>query len=166
MFFNSHPHKEDDNIITVGVMLIGVFNSHPHKEDDIDRWFRNLSDFYFSTHILTRRMTALRRKVQAYPSFSTHILTRRMTSYYSSVFCSWNFSTHILTRRMTATKQPVSNSLSFFNSHPHKEDDSLFAWPVLPELFFNSHPHKEDDKPLAEATQKRIAFQLTSSQGG
>ena len=34
LYFNSHPHEEDDSI---GTMLWGAnlyFNSHPHEEDD------------------------------------------------------------------------------------------------------------------------------------
>ena len=54
--FNSHPHKEDDFLMLLYGMLGKFFNSHPHKEDDDDS--KAVTDFkYFSTHILTRRMT-------------------------------------------------------------------------------------------------------------
>ncbi len=55
------------------------FNSHPHEEDDgapyvIDK----LEDI--STHILTKRMTALRERAIDACNISTHILTKRMTA--------------------------------------------------------------------------------------
>ena len=34
----------------------------------------------------------------------------------------------------------------FFNSHPHKEDDSTCYTIIYFDTFFNSHPHKEDDQ--------------------
>ena len=37
------------------------FNSHPHEEDDIDCGLRSYS-FTISTHILTKRMTAILNK--------------------------------------------------------------------------------------------------------
>ena len=60
-FFNSHPHKEDDPIPYTVSLQISLFNSHPHKEDDIDHC-KCKCDQDFSTHILTRRMTATLNK--------------------------------------------------------------------------------------------------------
>ena len=83
MYFNSHPHKEDDagakkerlmtdistHILTrrmtwslsKACILQWYFNSHPHKEDD--RYcVSNFHCFIISTHILTRRMTAILNK--------------------------------------------------------------------------------------------------------
>ena len=54
------------------------FNSHPHKEDD-DEMRKMADDLDFSTHILTRRMTISKRYWIPIARFSTHILTRRMT---------------------------------------------------------------------------------------
>ena len=34
VYFNSHPHKEDDLLYTFLCSLTKYFNSHPHKEDD------------------------------------------------------------------------------------------------------------------------------------
>ena len=77
-----------------------LFNSHPHKEDDNDLPEPGVP-LYFSTHILTRRMTMPGGNspfgmilFNSHPHkeddfvipcnldiriFSTHILTRRMT---------------------------------------------------------------------------------------
>ena len=33
-FFNSHPHKEDDDYDLEQIRTLKIFNSHPHKEDD------------------------------------------------------------------------------------------------------------------------------------
>ena len=54
--FNSHPHKEDDHMGLTLFALLMFFNSHPHKEDDLSILYGCIST-YFSTHILTRRMT-------------------------------------------------------------------------------------------------------------
>ena len=77
------------------------FNSHPHKEDDDFRFKVNAESLDISTHILTRRMTAPKFKSAASNAISTHILTRRMTG--GSLYKKYrrNISTHILTRRMT-----------------------------------------------------------------
>ena len=102
---------------------------------------------YISTHILTRRMTWLRRMpLAALRYFNSHphkeddrngkkvaiskkyfnshphkeddsIQRRRNVEKY--------ISTHILTRRMTSS-YPCPNVPTYFNSHPHKEDDSNF----------------------------------------
>ena len=79
------------------------------------------------------------------------------------------------------------NSVRFFNSHPHKEDDVDLDNIIGGGILFNSHPHKEDDNGEIEpASAKKFSthiltrrmtdtmcpftvssyFQLTSSQGG
>ena len=35
--------------------------------------------------------------------------------------------------------------MSYFNSHPHEEDDNCSQFPVNNPMNFNSHPHEEDD---------------------
>ena len=34
VYFNSHPHEEDDDLEKVSRLLLEYFNSHPHEEDD------------------------------------------------------------------------------------------------------------------------------------
>ena len=34
LYFNSHPHEEDDLSTTPNIFLYLYFNSHPHEEDD------------------------------------------------------------------------------------------------------------------------------------
>ena len=58
MSFNSHPHKEDDSNGATVIPASHSFNSHPHKEDDISVYVPTLV-IRLSTHILTRRMTAV-----------------------------------------------------------------------------------------------------------
>ena len=82
--FNSHPHEEDDGqmqlsdfmemnfqltssrggwlLETVPLVPAHFFNSHPHEEDD-DWIYRIFECSNFSTHILTRRMTAILNKI-------------------------------------------------------------------------------------------------------
>ena len=76
-YFNSHPHKEDDNTFGRQSANDDDFNSHPHK-DDISLCGTFLR-MYISTHILTRRMTYVPVANRADIDISTHILTRRMT---------------------------------------------------------------------------------------
>ena len=59
--FNSHPHKEDDRKQGIIFRIPKRFNSHPHKEDDCRRCYKRNQESV-STHILTRRMTAILNK--------------------------------------------------------------------------------------------------------
>ena len=34
VYFNSHPHEEDDRNYSLQIFFSGYFNSHPHEEDD------------------------------------------------------------------------------------------------------------------------------------
>ena len=143
---------------------------------------------YFSTHILTRRMTPFihfPRKYKAFqltssqggwlspvqsphriPDFSTHILTRRMTMKPYEAFESKVFQ---LTSSQGGWPSTILFNISllfFFNSHPHKEDDIIF-YPIINKYhIFNSHPHKEDDSESLKTDYITFFFQLTSSQGG
>ena len=60
-------------------------------------------------------------------AISTHILTKRMTLYSRSYLSADSISTHILTKRMTRTVWIVESTPSYFNSHPHEEDDKFFT---------------------------------------
>ena len=118
------------------------FNSHPHKEDDF-RYLIASENENISTHILTRRMTSMLFALGTFTYISTHILTRRMTSIRAFAMQAAVFQ---LTSSQGGWREviPVKYSRSYFNSHPHKEDDAIsgsntFAW---------------------------LTFQLTSSQGG
>ena len=59
--FNSHPHEEDDGRKRCYVLQVYHFNSHPHEEDDLIPW-QEAADRIISTHILTKRMTAILNK--------------------------------------------------------------------------------------------------------
>ena len=141
-YFNSHPHKEDDD---AGVEIDTEqtnFNSHPHKEDDTVNPEVKMEKQNFNSHP-HKEDDSQCKCYQAESVISTHILTRRMTR--TLVYDSGLkiISTHILTRRMTTSVSPYSYR-QHFNSHPHKEDDQ---WPVA--------------RGCAV-----LSFQLTSSQGG
>ena len=85
LYFNSHPHEEDDCIYCVWYCLI-----------------------YISTHILTKRMTSLFRRLNRRTNISTHILTKRMTGSPKPAGSNIIISTHILTKRMTETLPKIS----------------------------------------------------------
>ena len=147
-------------------MIASFFNSHPHKEDDDEHW-NTRRDRVFSTHILTRRMTSPSTTLSclivffnSHPHkedddciifwfyfffFSTHILTRRMTSGSTVPLLMVGFSTHILTRRMTAEMYHKAQAEAFqLTSSQGGWRYNLFKYYNV-SLFFNSHPHKEDD---------------------
>ena len=124
------------------------FNSHPHEEDDGKTVPAAQRGGKISTHILTKRMTRTARTIWGGWTISTHILTKRMTvgrisgSIPANIFQltpsrrGWRrlravggimqgISTHILTKRMTASRQRLMWRKFYFNSHPHEEDDSF-----------------------------------------
>ena len=78
IYFNSHPHEEDDvpsRLCWPGKLY---FNSHPHEEDDCILG-RHYIQATISTHILTKRMTGPKGLMPNPKAISTHILTKRMT---------------------------------------------------------------------------------------
>ncbi len=56
------------------------FNSHPHEEDDCVVHLRAFIPTNISTHILTKRMTKNKNEDVQKSNISTHILTKRMTA--------------------------------------------------------------------------------------
>ena len=120
------------------------FNSHPHEEDD-ESYRENPVFRVISTHILTKRMTIfkdtgfdsctfqLTSSRRGWPDIflsfffciiiSTHILTKRMTEIGFEQRQEVEISTHILTKRMTSVKRTNEAWPEHFNSHPHEEDD-------------------------------------------
>ena len=163
MFFNSHPHKEDDLVRKDSKKQGSIFNSHPHKEDD-DLPLNLFPFFCFSTHILTRRMTICGKCGSGYQVFQ---LTSSQGGWPVSVSLSY--------------------SMQFFNSHPHKEDDFLkhssmgimdFSTHILTRRmtdsdficisnrFFSTHILTRRMTELSELEALLEIFQLTSSQGG
>ena len=64
---------------------------------------------------------------------------------------------------ISKTRQQLDND---FNSHPHEEDDSVTASPKYLVVYFNSHPHEEDDEILRVLKITDEEFQLTSSRRG
>ena len=163
-FFNSHPHKEDDINKTCTPTRNWLFNSHPHKEDDLSILYGCTSTY-----------------------FSTHILTRRMTIDIVYIWVGWIFQ---LTSSQGGWRRAVCSAggWKIFNSHPHKEDDasSDIAW-IFVFLFqltssqggwrfvrhcmnlcisFSTHILTRRMTERTRNWQKRNSFQLTSSQGG
>ena len=120
------------------------FNSHPHEEDDDSLRLLNChADI--STHILTKRMTITAVFFQKTTDISTHILTKRMTLEKVLTSSEKKISTHILTKRMTYCLMMNSSVSTYFNSHPHEEDDNNPDGGNSVRRYFNSHPHEEDD---------------------
>ena len=143
MYFNSHPHEEDDEplrfLYTLHIQFqltssrrgwrptkwipgyCGDFNSHPHEEDDNCR------------------------------TSSCHVID-----------C---ISTHILTKRMTYSALPAENWWGHFNSHPHEEDDE-FDCKDAGKTDISTHILTKRMTADEMVYRPRVLFQLTSSRRG
>ena len=141
------------------------FNSHPHEEDDDSLRLLNCHTD-ISTHILTKRMTiygttnrTATRTFQLTSSrrgWLTILIWRRMLWYFNS-------HPHEEDDRFRFRKL---QAFHYFNSHPHEEDDNdkrkgRGIW-----KYFNSHPHEEDDGVVVTGGKYPDKFQLTSSRRG
>ena len=123
ILFNSHPHKEDDQTIHRQCPQYYLFNSHPHKEDDATSGSLRLWEVYFNSHPHKEDDEVI-WATSCDIAFSTHILTRRMTC---RQFADNRYRVFQLTSsqggwRCGGIDHGEINT--FFNSHPHKEDDS------------------------------------------
>ena len=50
LYFNSHPHEEDDQQEFALMSMIRHFNSHPHEEDDESTCYDRCFLLYFNSH--------------------------------------------------------------------------------------------------------------------
>ena len=144
------------------------FNSHPHEEDDVVKWGRKWQDKRFQLTSSRRGWHHFCYRTDSICDISTHILTKRMTSAEARKRYRYLISTHILTKRMTKKEKRKESKVVFqltssrrgwrngkskrirnwiyFNSHPHEEDDVCqVARRFVHIPNFNSHPHEEDD---------------------
>ena len=125
LYFNSHPHEEDDaasrplckaifistHILTKRMTLVQqlpwqcswYFNSHPHEEDDPFRNQKIVFQIHFNSHP-HEEDDSWERVFNNIEDISTHILTKRMTTSFLSSVLPFTISTHILTKRMTKSK--------------------------------------------------------------
>ena len=171
LYFNSHPHEEDDRLRQLQDRLLRYFNSHPHEEDDniqlsfsllcnpfqltsSRRGWRNWTEEvsaanYFNSHPHEEDdVDVVDSAVNL--DISTHILTKRMTISIGEILMPYIISTHILTKRMTILSEAMQDGLVFqltssrrgWLSH-HRMISS--GWD------FNSHPHEEDDLAKSSA---------------
>ena len=77
--FNSHPHEEDDVVVMLLAFASQYFNSHPHEEDDTVSHLDMYVHMYFNSHPHEEDdIWSIGGKGHA--GISTHILTRRMTT--------------------------------------------------------------------------------------
>ena len=113
------------------------FNSHPHEEDDsIDAYIPTV--IYISTHILTKRMT-LPLLICLFHLFHFNSHPHEEDDGISQwKFNGINISTHILTKRMTHWIMLRLRQTWYFNSHPHEEDDKI-AENLPGGLFISTH---------------------------
>ena len=141
------------------------FNSHPHEEDDFPS-LKNHCHIIISTHILTKRMTQIRKRMSLQSHFNSHPHEEDDYNYVDNTTI-YIISTHILTKRMTNDNLQGKITILFqltssrrgwrnvsvsgrslalyFNSHPHEEDDYSQMDTRIEQRYFNSHPHEEDD---------------------
>ena len=159
VYFNSHPHEEDDWQDTRIFRKIHTFQLTSSRRG----WPKKRSKFtYFpsiSTHILTKRMTTLsmshrnlKENFNSHPheeddfhmkpcadtqEISTHILTKRMTIAICSATAESLFQL-TSSRRGWQRIRTASIAIEYFNSHPHEEDDIDIA-SVIPPKIISTH---------------------------
>ena len=102
VYFNSHPHEEDDNGDALIISTIVYFNSHPHEEDDLKVAKHTRNCVYFNSHPHEEDDGTMSLLAQL-RDISTHILTKRMTNAPTPSSSRIYISTHILTKRMTVS---------------------------------------------------------------
>ena len=97
---------------------------------------------------------------------STHILTKRMTNHESDQAWSVSISTHILTKRMTMYAKCFNYIKTYFNSHPHEEDDMTDTQNPYCISIFQLTSSRRGWRAKSPQFQLSISFQLTSSRRG
>ena len=97
--------------------------------------------------------------------FSTHILTRRMTPHFFLIIFLCIFQLTSSQGGWQCTIIATKGWYRLFNSHPHKEDDQFLTWPLVLRLF-STHILTRRMTSSRLDTLEQLAFQLTSSQGG
>ena len=113
------------------------FNSHPHEEDDLcSRNYRSRQ--YISTHILTKRMTKPPFDGLFAIPISTHILTKRMTASCQSFGGMESFQLTSSRRGWRRVDWRPVDHINF-NSHPHEEDDNVLLAILLSPNLISTH---------------------------
>ena len=123
---------------------INNFNSHPHEEDDLQSVipFGNVEIF---------QLTSSRR--------GWHLVCPRIPLVY-------HISTHILTKRMTRFSDHLPLYRSYFNSHPHEEDDDASCQSLGDIESFQLTSSRRGWDTRVSTTSTICIFQLTSSRRG
>ena len=125
IYFNSHPHEEDDQKSLMKSMTTLYFNSHPHEEDDGNMAAAVMS-IDISTHILTKRMTENGIKIQLGMIFQ--LTSSRRGWLRKIVTGAWLYEFQLTSsRRGWREQQQIRFKTFHFNSHPHEEDDRSVA---------------------------------------
>ena len=144
--------------------LVMYFNSHPHEEDDLTQKHLKINRI-ISTHILTKRMTALFSIICLCMNISTHILTKRMTWFLYNIFFCKIISTHILTKRMTddslSYEEQIAISTHILTKRMTIVSDCLIAIPIFQLTSSRRGWHLE-----IQHYWTFLIFQLTSSRRG
>ena len=160
MYFNSHPHEEDDlmnslngmnvvistHILTKRMTEKPVDNSEQIEEFQLTSSRRGWLQFPSSCcPALIFQLTSSRRgwretieRINAVINFNSHPHEEDDAVAVSSVGVMNSISTHILTKRMTRTRFCTTTGLKHFNSHPHEEDDFYFL-PFLIKRDISTH---------------------------
>ena len=164
IYFNSHPHEEDDakageqiceicistHILTkrmttpyfMNTPPFLYFNSHPHEEDDITGTCNILWIGYFNSH----------------PHEEDDLLGMIL-------ILIKEISTHILTKRMTVYQMHHADHQNHFNSHPHEEDD-CFTKRNFTNGSISTHILTKRMTMYFAPVAFALIFQLTSSRRG
>ena len=142
------------------------FNSHPHEEDDVAYLELDSSKFQISTHILTKRMTWCNFRANNKVIFQLTSSRRGWQERIKSVPFCFYISTHILTKRMTSHGWMCFKNVKYFNSHPHEEDDLDGSAELKTYILFQLTSSRRGWPVIIFLTTWSGTFQLTSSRRG
>ena len=144
LFFNSHPHKEDDFCLTCNLFVLQFFNSHPHKEDDVNQKIKDFNYFLFNSH-------PHKEDDVAGSTINSIFVHFQLTSSQGG----WRTSDRPLFERRNFQLTSSQGGWQRYHVPFHcfiifQLTSSQGGWLVLLFIFFirnifNSHPHKEDD---------------------
>ena len=140
------------------------FNSHPHEEDDGNSYRYHIHRI-ISTHILTKRMTLL-FSIHSYTSLFQLTSSRRGWQEQKvgrTVASDFNSHPHEEDDGNNVHADQLRSRFQLTSSRR--------GWPLpytfITELYnFNSHPHEEDDRIVSYRKGIYNKFQLTSSRRG
>ena len=143
--FNSHPHEEDDGVEARKKKRDENFNSHPHEEDDTAINVSQNINRYFNSHPHEEDDLVMSHLQIQLMYFNSHP-HEEDDSWIRTERCRMDISTHILTKRMTEEANEYARKKNISTHILTKRMTCTSTSGSSLPCHFNSHPHEEDDQ--------------------